>query len=113
MKTSPPTLSELREQERARTQRRGLRQLRKTQAIAAQTGIDLSDWEGEFLTSVADRVKSYGRAFADPTKGPPSSAFSVLQTVKLKEIAAKAKGDKGGSPRWPRKAFGRKGGADA
>ena len=54
----------------------------------------LSDWEGEFLGSVADRVKTYGRAFGDPEKGGAGEALSVMQTVKLKEIAAKAKGEK-------------------
>lgn len=54
----------------------------------------LSDWEGEFLTEVSDRVKTYGRAFGDPEKGAPGEALSALQAVKLKEIAAKAKGEK-------------------
>ena len=54
----------------------------------------LSDWEGEFLTEVGDRVKTYGRAFGDPEKGAPGEALSALQAVKLKEIAAKAKGEK-------------------
>lgn len=54
----------------------------------------LSEWEGEFLSEVADRVKTYGRAFGDPEKGAAGEALSALQTVKLKEIAAKAKGEK-------------------
>ena len=54
----------------------------------------LSDWEGEFLGSVEDRVKTYGRAFGDPEKGGAGEALSVMQTVKLKEIATKAKGEK-------------------
>jgi hypothetical protein len=64
-------------------------------------GRHLSDWEGEFLGSVADRVKTYGRAFGDPEKGAPGEALSVMQTVKLKEIAAKAKGEKKGLARKP------------
>jgi len=56
--------------------------------------VKLSDWEGEFLTEVSDRVKTYGRAFGDPEKGAPGEALSALQAVKLKEIAAKAKGEK-------------------
>jgi len=56
--------------------------------------VKLSDWEGEFLTEVGDRVKTYGRAFGDPEKGAPGEALSALQAVKLKEIAAKAKGEK-------------------
>ena len=49
----------------------------------------LSEWEGEFLGSVEDRVKTYGRAFADPEKGGQGQALSIRQTRKLKEIAAK------------------------
>ncbi len=64
----------------------------------------LSDWEGEFLGSVEERVKTYGRAFADTEKGAQGSAFSALQTVKLKEIVAKAKGQKPDSRRFRRKS---------
>ena len=61
---------------------------------AERAQVELSDWEGEFLGSVEDRVKTYGRAFGDPEKGGAGEALSVMQTVKLKEIAAKAKGEK-------------------
>ena len=53
----------------------------------------LSEWEGEFLDSVAERVKTHGRAFADPEKGAPGQALSAMQGRKLKEIAKKAKGE--------------------
>lgn len=53
----------------------------------------LSEWEGEFLESVSERVKTHGRAFADPEKGAPGQALSAMQGRKLKEIAKKAKGD--------------------
>jgi hypothetical protein len=43
---------------------------------------------------VTDRVKTYGRAFGDPEKGAPGQALSAMQAIKLKEIAAKAKGEK-------------------
>ena len=56
----------------------------------------LSDWEGEFLGSVEERVEKYGRAFRDPDKGGPGSSLSALQAVKLKEIVGKAKGKKPG-----------------
>ena len=55
--------------------------------------MDLSEWEGEFLGSVAERVETYGRAFADPDLGAPGQALSAMQTRKLKEITAKAKGE--------------------
>jgi hypothetical protein len=67
--------------------------LKRAKRTADKAGIELSAWEGEFLTEVADRVKTYGRAFGDPEKGAPGEALSALQTVKLKEIAAKAKGE--------------------
>ena len=55
--------------------------------------MQLSDWEDEFLGSVSDRVKTYGRAFADPEKGAPGQSLSAMQARKLKEIAKKAKGE--------------------
>jgi hypothetical protein len=54
---------------------------------------------------VGERVETYGRAFADPEKGGAASAFSTLQTRKLKEIAAKARGEPSG---FARKGFRRK-----
>jgi hypothetical protein len=62
--------------------------------MAERAGVKLSDWEGEFIDSVSGRLKTYGRAFGDPEKGAPGEALSALQAVKLKEIAAKAKGEK-------------------
>jgi hypothetical protein len=62
----------------------------------------LSDWEGDFLGSVEERVKTYGRAFGDPDKGAPGQALSAMQGRKLKEITAKAKGEE------PRQRWGRK-----
>ena len=74
--------------------RAALNALKRAQRQADRTGVKLSDWEGEFLGSVADRLNTYGRAFGDPEKGAPGQALSALQTVKLKEITAKAKGEK-------------------
>ena len=91
---------------RAQAKRAALNALRKAQRIAARAGVQLSDWEGEFLGSVTERVKTYGRAFGDPEKGGPGEALSVMQTVKLKEITGKAKGEKKPMPRG--KGFRRK-----
>jgi len=68
--------------------------------------VELSAWEGEFLTDVAGRVKTYGRAFADPDKGDPGQALSQRQALKLRQITAKAKGE----PAFPKRSrgFGRK-----
>ena len=91
MKRTPPD-------PRAQAKRAALNALRKAKRVADRAGVQLSDWEGEFLGSVEDRVKTFGRAFGDPEKGGPGQALSMMQTVKLKEIVAKAKGEK---PRPP------------
>ena len=88
---------------RALAQRAALNALRRARRMAERAGVDLSDWEGEFLGSVTDRVKAYGRAFGDPEKGARGAALSVMQTVKLKEIAAKAKGRPAGLARAGRR----------
>ena len=72
--------------------RAALKALERARRAAAQTGAELSDWEGEFLGSVEQRVKTFGRAFADPAKGAAGESLSALQQVKLKEITRKAKG---------------------
>ena len=87
MKRAPPD-------RKAQAKRAALNALRRAQRMAERAGVKLSDWEGEFLGSVTDRVKTYGRAFGDPEKGAPGEALSMMQAVKLKEIAAKAKGEK-------------------
>lgn len=79
-----------REQDKKALQRRTLRALEKARALAAEQGIDLSEWESEFLSSVAERVKTYGRAFADPDKGAMGGTLSLRQGVKLREIRRKA-----------------------
>ena len=87
MKRSPPD-------RKAQAKRAALNALKRARRTADKAGVELSDWEGEFLGSVEDRVKTYGRAFGDPEKGGAGEALSVMQAVKLKEIAAKAKGEK-------------------
>ena len=76
---------------KAAAKRAALRALKKARRAAETAGVKLSDWEGEFLGSVEERVSKYGRAFRDPEKGYLGSSLSMLQAVKLKEIAAKAK----------------------
>lgn len=91
---------------RERVKKAAINALRKAERIAAKTGVKLSDWEDEFLGSVADRIKTYGRAFGDADKGDLSAPLSMMQGRKLKEITAKAKGEKRAFP--VRKRFGRK-----
>jgi hypothetical protein len=85
-----------------RAKRSALNALRRTRRAAERSQVPLSEWEGEFLGSVETRVETYGRAFGDPEKGAAGESLSVLQTRKLKEIAAKAKGKK-----KPSRTFGR------
>ena len=85
MKRSPPD-------RRAQAKRAALNALRRAKRAADKAGVELSQWEGEFLGSVAERVSTYGRAFGDPEKGAPGAALSARQGVKLKEIASKASG---------------------
>ncbi len=94
MKRGPPDW-------KAQAKRSALNALKRARRIAAKQGVELSEWEGEFLGSVEDRVKTYGRAFGDPEKGGAGEALSVMQAVKLKEITAKAKGEKKGLARRP------------
>lgn len=98
MKSRPPD-------QREAAKRAALNALKRARRQADRTGVELSEWEGEFLDSVTERVKTYGRAFADPQKGGLGAPFSMLQAVKLKEITAKAKGEK---KEFKRKPFGRK-----
>lgn len=56
--------------------------------------VDYSQWESAFLTEVDQRLEKYGSAFANLSKGRKEEALSTLQSVKLKEIAAKARGKK-------------------
>ncbi len=83
---------------KAQAKRAALSALKRVRRATEKAGVELSDWEGDFLGSVAERLSTYGRAFADPDKGARGAALSVRQGVKLKEIAAKAKG----KPRGPK-----------
>jgi hypothetical protein len=77
---------------REAAKRAALNALRRARRAADKAGVELSQWEGEFLDSVTQRVRTYGRAFGDPDKGAPGTSLSVMQGVKLKEISAKASG---------------------
>ncbi|MGV9010784.1 hypothetical protein [Brevundimonas sp.] len=90
------------EAERKAAQRAALNALRRARRSADKAGVSLSEWEGEFLDSVSERVKTHGRAFGDPEKGAPGQALSSMQGRKLKEIAAKAKGEE------PKRRWGKK-----
>lgn len=87
---------------RERARRAALNALKRARRAAERTGVALSEWEGEFLGSVGERVEQYGRAFRDPEKGEAGATLSIRQNLKLKEIGAKANG-KSKPPRWRRR----------
>jgi hypothetical protein len=92
---------------REQARRAALNALKRAQRKASRAGVALSAWEDEFLGSVTERLKTYGRAFADPEKGAPGQALSAMQAVKLKEISVKANGEKP-APRRPKSRLSRK-----
>ncbi|MBS0385845.1 MAG: hypothetical protein JSS00_10910 [Proteobacteria bacterium] len=61
---------------------------------AGSSQVNYSPWESQFLSEVDKRLEKYGSAFRDLRKGRRDEALSTLQTVKVKEIAAKARGKK-------------------
>ena len=69
-------------------------ELARPETAGGEGAVDYSHWENEFLTEVDKRLEKYGSAFNDLGKGRKDEALSTLQTVKLKEIAAKARGKK-------------------
>ncbi|WP_303829296.1 hypothetical protein [Asticcacaulis taihuensis] len=75
-----------------------LRALEKARRTAAEQGIALSEWENDFIDGVTERVKTYGRAFADPDKGAMNGTLSLRQGVKLREIRKKAQKGKQAAP---------------
>jgi len=75
-----------------------IRALEKARRTATEQGVDLSEWENAFIEGVTDRVKTYGRAFADPDKGAMHGTLSVRQGVKLREIRKKAQKGKQAAP---------------
>lgn len=90
--------------------RKALRKLRKAKARAEAEGIDLSDWEAEFVEGVEERLETYGSAFADPNLGQSDAALSNAQTEILRQLERKSRGKTGGGfktrkPLKPRKGF--------
>jgi hypothetical protein len=92
--STPPSPVEQRKSQQLALQKSTLKLLERARKEAAEKGITLSEWEGEFLDSVSDRVRTYGRAFSDPDKGAMNGTLSVRQGVKLREIRKKARSEK-------------------
>ena len=68
-----------------------IRALEKAKREATEQGVELSEWENDFIEGVTERVKTYGRAFVDPDKGAMNGTLSLRQGMKLKEIRKKAR----------------------
>lgn len=66
--------------------RRALARLEKTE------NVELTDWEAEFMTSVEERLNTYGAAFHDSDKGNLDEALSYAQAHILRQIDKKARG---------------------
>src|SRR6185312_1442536 len=62
----PPSPADQRKAQQKALQKATLRALEKAQKEAAERGVTLSEWENAFLDSVGERVRTYGRTFADP-----------------------------------------------
>ncbi|MFT4091004.1 MAG: hypothetical protein QM645_09755 [Asticcacaulis sp.] len=88
LKAAPPSPAD----QKKALQKSTLRALERAKKAATEAGVDLSEWETDFIDSVSERVKTYGRAFADPDKGAMNGTLSLRQGIKLKEIRKKAKG---------------------
>ncbi|WP_019960949.1 hypothetical protein [Woodsholea maritima] len=75
--------------------RKALAKLRRAKALIT-SGDDptraFSEWEEDFVTSLEDRLETFGSAFNDPEKGALDEPLSARQALKLKEIEKKAKG---------------------
>ncbi len=89
LSAKPLSPAEQRRAQQQALQKSTLRLLEKARREASETGVDLSEWESEFIDSVSERVKTYGRAFRDPDKGAMTGTLSLRQGVKLKEIRKK------------------------
>ena len=87
----PPSPADQRKAAQKALQKATLRALEKARQEAAEQGVDLSEWESDFIEGVSERVKTYGRAFADPDKGAMNGTLSLRQGIKLKEIRKKAR----------------------
>ncbi|WKL57109.1 hypothetical protein Q1W73_15805 [Asticcacaulis sp. ZE23SCel15] len=87
LQSTPPSPAD----QKKALQKATVRLLEKAKREAAEQGVDLSEWEAEFIDSVAQRVKTYGRAFADPDKGAIDGTLSLMQGLKLREIRKKVR----------------------
>ena len=76
--------------------RKALRKLRKAADRAKTEGIELTDWEQEFVEGVDDRLTKYGSAFNDPNLGGSDEALSRAQSEILRQLDKKSRGKASG-----------------
>ena len=76
--------------------RKALRKLRKAAERAEAEGIELTDWEQEFVDGVDERLTKYGSAFNDLSKGGSEEALSNAQTEILRQLDKKSRGKSNG-----------------
>ena len=91
--------------------RKALRKLRKAKERAEADGIELTEWEQEFVEGVDERLTKYGSAFADPSLGSTEEALSIAQSEILRQLDKKSRG-KGGNGFTTRKPLKAKKGLD-
>ncbi|WP_240008522.1 hypothetical protein [Pseudaquidulcibacter saccharophilus] len=65
---------------------------------SASNNIELTEWEGEFLSSIDERLEKYGKAFNDPDLGAMNAPLSLRQGLKLKQIRKKSLGEEDAPP---------------
>lgn len=75
-----------------RKTRKALRKLQKAVERAELEGVELTEWEQEFIDGVNERLNKYGSAFADLSKGDADEALSMAQSEILKQIDKKSRG---------------------
>lgn len=76
--------------------RKALRKLRKAAERAELEGIELSDWEQDFIEGVDERLTKYGSAFADLSKGSSDEALSNAQAEIVRQLDKKSRGKSAG-----------------
>ncbi len=76
--------------------RKALRKLRKAKERAEADGIELTDWEQDFVDGVDERLTKYGSAFVDPNLGASDEALSNAQTEILRQLDKKSRGKTAG-----------------
>ena len=70
--------------------RAAIRLVSKTRQSNLALDEGLTNWEGEFLDGLEERLQKYGSAFNDPDLGATCGALSLRQGLKLKQIKQKA-----------------------